>query len=100
MLALSQRHPKIPNPESETPLFPPSWSPEHLDPRQRLALQPFEEGAASGRDIGEPLGRAGRIERRDRVAAACHRYNLPGGGEVRRGFGDLNRAGVEKFEFE
>jgi hypothetical protein len=38
---------------------PPLSDPEHLDPRQELALQPFEEGAAGGRDIGEPPGRAG-----------------------------------------
>ena len=55
---------------------------------ERLALQPFEERAAGGRDIGEPPGRAGGIERRDRVTAACDRNNLPGGGEFRRGFGD------------
>src|SRR5215831_10100470 len=74
--------------------------PEHLNPRQRLALQPFEEGAAGGRDISQPPGRAGCIERRDRVTAARHRYNLPGGGEFRRGFRDLDRADVERFELE
>src|SRR5262249_2707558 len=79
---------------------PPLSDPEHLDPRQRLALQPFEERAAGGRDIGEPPGRAGSIERRDRVTAACHRNNLPGGGEFRRGFGDLDRADVERLELE
>src|SRR5262245_2965581 len=79
---------------------PPLSDPEHLDPRQRLAFQPFEEGAAGGRDIAEPPGRAGGIERRDRVAAACHSNNLPGGGEFRRGFGDFDRADVERFEFE
>src|SRR5713226_4787433 len=78
----------------------PSPDLEHLDPRQRLALQLFEEGAASGRHIGEPRGRAGGIERRDRVTAPCHRYNLPGGGEFRRRFGDLDRADVERFELE
>ena len=60
---------------------PPLSDPKHLDPWQRLALQPFEERPAGGRDIGEPPGRAGGIERRDRVTAACHRNNLPGGGE-------------------
>src|SRR5262249_56797089 len=58
--------------------------PEHLDPRQRLALQPFEEGAAGGRDITQPPGRAGCIERRDRGPAARHRYNLPRGGQCPR----------------
>src|SRR5262249_15941902 len=80
--------------------FGPLPGPEHLDPRQRLALQPFEEGAASGRDISEPPGHAGCIERRDRVTAARHRYNLPGGGEFRRGLRDLDRADVERFELE
>src|SRR5258708_19314872 len=78
----------------------PLSDPKHLDPRQRLALQPFEEGAAGSRDIGEPPGRAGGIERRDRVAAARHRNNLPGGGEFRRGFGDLARAALERLEPE
>src|SRR5262249_56333069 len=78
----------------------PSASPEPLDPGQRLALQPFEEGAAGGRNIGEPPARAGCIERRDRVTAARHRYNLPRGGEFRRGFGDLDRADVERLELE
>src|SRR5215471_3084708 len=78
----------------------PLCDPEHLDPRQRLALQPLEKGAASGRDISEPPGRAGGIERRDRVTAACHRNNLSGGGEFRRSFGDFDRADVERFELE
>src|SRR5215831_3864614 len=75
----------------------PLSDPEHLDPRQRFSLQPFEEGAAGGRDIAEPPGRAGSIERRDRVAATCHRYKLPVGGGFRRGFGDLDRADVERL---
>src|SRR5262245_18224813 len=78
----------------------PLSDPEHLDPRQGLPLQPFEEGAAGGRDISEPPGRAGRIERRDRVTAARHRDNVPGGGEFRRRFGDLNRADVERLRLE
>src|SRR5262249_44122893 len=34
---------------------------QHLDTRQGLALEPFEEGAAGGRDIGEALGHAGAV---------------------------------------
>ena len=46
---------------------------------ERLALQPFEERAAGGRDIGEPPGRAGGIERRDRPRRRTteQRYELP-----------------------
>src|SRR6516165_7420529 len=46
-----------------------------------------------GRPLSDP-------ERRDRVTAACHRNNLPGGGEFRRGFGDLDRADIERLELE
>ena len=49
---------------------------QRLDARQRLAFHPFEEGAAGGRDIGEFVGDAGRVERRDRVAAAGDRLQL------------------------
>ena len=39
-------------------------------PGQRLALQPFEERPARGRNIGETAGDARDIERRHRIAAA------------------------------
>src|SRR5215207_1589483 len=62
--------------------------PQRLHPRQRLAFEPFEEGAAGGRDIGELTGDTGVIQRRDGIAAACHRDELalPGarGGVARR----------------
>ena len=32
---------------------------QHFDARQRLAFQPFQEGAAGGRDIGQAAGDAG-----------------------------------------
>src|SRR5262245_31953516 len=47
-----------------------SFYPENLDPRQGFALQPFEEGAPGGRNIGKAVGHPGGIERRHRVAAA------------------------------
>src|SRR5262245_32096764 len=65
--------------------FPQSGGAQHLDARQRLAFEPLQKGAAGGRDIGEPLGHAGAVERGDRVAAACDRYKLSGGSEFRRG---------------
>src|SRR5438874_728386 len=72
-----------------------SFYPQHLDPRQDLALEPFEEGATGGRDVGEAIGNACGIERRDRVAAACDRNKLPGGREFRRRLGDLDCAGIK-----
>ena len=38
--------------------------------------------------------------RGDRITAACHTFNFSGGGEFRRGFGDLDGGGIERFEFE
>ena len=63
-----------------------SLHPQHLDARQRLAFHPFQERAAGGRHIGEPVGHAGRVERRDRVAAARHRDELAGRGQFGGGF--------------
>src|SRR6185437_10119788 len=51
---------------------------EHLDTRQRLALEPFEERAASGRDIGEPVGAARRVQSCHRIAAPGNRDELAG----------------------
>src|SRR6476620_12060031 len=53
----------------DDPKYRPSFCPEHLDPGQGFALQPFEEGAAGGRDVGEPPGHTGAVERRDRIPA-------------------------------
>src|SRR5215470_15189090 len=63
------------------------FRPQYLDPRQRLALEPFKERAAGGRDIAEPLGHARSVERGDRVAAPRNRYKLPGAREFRRRLG-------------
>ena len=46
---------------------------EDLDRRQRLALEEFEEGAAAGRDVADPVGDAVLGDRRERVAAAGDR---------------------------
>ena len=55
-----------------------SFYPQHLNSGQGLAFQPFQEGAAGGRNIGEAVGHACGIERRDRIAAARHRDKLAG----------------------
>ena len=64
---------------------------QHLDARQRLALEPFEKGAARGRHVGEAAGDAGHVERRHRVAAAGNTDKLAAAGEFRRRFRDLDR---------
>src|ERR1700681_3930325 len=74
--------------------------PQNLDPRQWLAFQPFEECAARRRHVGHSVSGTGRIEGRDRTAAPSHRDDLAGGGEFRRGFGDLDRAVVEGLHLE
>src|ERR1700730_18950055 len=61
--------------------------PQNLDPRQWLAFQPFEECAARRRHVGHSVSGTGRLEGRDRIAAASHRDDLARGGEVRRGLG-------------
>src|SRR5664279_2746738 len=43
---------------------------QDLDAGESLALQPFEESAASGRDECKIIGDAGMMERRDRLATA------------------------------
>src|SRR6266566_855210 len=81
------------------PLRPPADS-DHLDTRQSFTLQPFEEGTPGCGNVGEAIGRPGGVERGDRITAACHAFNFSGGGEFRRGFGDLDGGGIERFEFE
>src|SRR3546814_7658492 len=52
----------------------PSGGPlERRDAGQRLALQPFEEGAARGGDVAEPLLHARLGQRRHRVARSEER---------------------------
>ena len=55
---------------------------ERVDARQGLALEPFEERTAGGRDIGEVVGNAGMVERGHRVAAAGHRRQRAGAGAL------------------
>src|SRR5262249_56861558 len=59
-----------------------------------------EESAPGGGDVSETVGRTGGVEGCDRVTPTGHRYNLAGGGEFRRRFRDLDRADVERLEFE
>src|ERR1051326_8335045 len=73
---------------------------QDFDARQGLALEPFEESAAGGRNIGEPVAHARRIERRYRVAPARDRNQLAGPGELGRGFRDFDRAVVERLDLE
>ena len=74
--------------------------PQDFDARQGLAFEPFEEGAAGGRDIGEAAGGAGGIERRHGVAAAGDADKLAGGRQFGRGFGDFDGAVVERLDLE
>src|SRR6185312_6755660 len=49
---------------------------ERRHARQLASLEPFEEGAAGGRDIAELVDDAGMSQRRHRVAAACDAEQL------------------------
>ena len=71
------------------PSFRPRADSEYLDTRQSFTLQPFQEGPPGGGNVSEAIGRPGGVERGDRITAACHTFNFSGGGEFRRGFGDL-----------
>src|SRR5476649_116323 len=77
-----------------------SFLPQHLDPRQGLALKPFQESAAGCGYISQPVDDAGDVERGHRVATARHRDKLAGGGQFRRGLRDFDGAGVEGFHLE
>ena len=46
---------------------------QHRHGRQRLALEELEERAARGRDVGDAVGDAELVDRRERVAAAGDR---------------------------
>ena len=65
---------------------------QYLDTRQDLALEPFEEGAAGGRHIGEALGDARKVERRHGIAAARYADKPAIRGEFRRRFRDFDGA--------
>src|SRR5215475_5030062 len=53
--------------------FSPLSYSQHLDPRQGLPLQPFQESAAGCGYIAQAVGHARDIERRYRIAAARDR---------------------------
>ena len=63
-------------------------------------FQPFEEGAAGGRDVGELVGDARGIERGHGVAAAGHRDELAGLGQRRRLARERERALAEGGDLE
>src|SRR5918994_4365537 len=73
---------------------------ERFDAGQGLALEPFQEGAAGRRDVGEAVGHAGMVERRDRVAAARDRDELAGRRALRRMAGRGHRALIERRDLE
>src|SRR5690348_9972296 len=78
----------------------PSFLPQHLDAGQDLAFQPLQECAARGRDIGETVGDARGVERRDGVATARYGNKLACFAQFRRSFGYFDRTIVEWFHFE
>jgi hypothetical protein len=73
---------------------------EHLYTRQGLTLQPFQEGAAGGRNISKSLGHNRAIKGRDRVPAAGDRDELASLGQLRRRFRDFNCTLVEWLHLE
>src|SRR5208283_227485 len=73
---------------------------KRFDTGQKLALKPFEKGAAGCRDISEVLRDIGLIEGRDGVAAAGDRIQCADLGELRRDLGDRHRAGLERRHLE
>ena len=66
------------------------------DRRQRLALEEFEERAAAGRDVADPVGDAELGDRGERVAAAGDRERV----RCRDRLGDGLRAAGERVELE
>ena len=62
------------------------------DAGQLVAGEELERGAAAGRDVAEPVGDAGLVRRRDRLAAADQGEAGAGGERVRHRAG----AGVER----
>src|SRR5262249_60802229 len=78
--------------------FLPRADSERLDARQSFTLQPFEEGAPGGGDVGEAICRASGVERGDRITATCHSYNFSGGGEPHLGFRDPHGTAREALE--
>src|ERR1700720_1586211 len=74
--------------------------PQYLDPGEGLAFEPFEEGAARGRHIGETVRDARLVEGGDRVAPAADRDELAGLREFGRRLRDLDCADVEGLLLE
>src|SRR3546814_4813057 len=73
---------------------------QRVDARQRLALHPFEERAARGRDKGEIVRYAGLVERRDRIAAARDRDQRSFARQRRGGPGERDGRSVEGRRLE
>src|SRR5438270_4414013 len=77
-----------------------SLLPQNLDPWQRFALHPFQEGAAGCGHICELFHDARHIEGGNRIAAAGDRHELAALGARCRIFGDLDRGLFEWMQFE
>src|SRR4029078_10755267 len=73
---------------------------ECSDARKLLPLEPFEEGAAGRRDIGELVLDTRCGERRDRIAAAGDRKQAPGLRQFRRLSRDPHGTGIEGRDLE
>ena len=73
---------------------------ERLDAGQRLALQPFEEGAARGRDVAEIVRHARVVQGGDGVAAAGDGEELARARALRRMLRRGDRGAVERLLLE
>ncbi|EGE56036.1 hypothetical protein RHECNPAF_770084 [Rhizobium etli CNPAF512] len=97
-------HPPIARCDADAFFAPRRWvlsgGVEDGDAGKFLAFHPFQEGAAGGRDIGEIVGNAGMVERRDGVAATGNRGQLSGCGALSGIFRGSDGCGIEGLDFE
>jgi hypothetical protein len=80
--------------------FHPASPGQRRDAGQLAAFQPFEEGAAGGRDIGELLGHLGYGERGHRIAAAGDAEQPAGSGKCSNPLRHRHRGPLEGTCFE
>src|SRR5437016_6293265 len=73
---------------------------ERRHARQFAAFEPFEKGAAGGRDVAEIVDDPGGGEGRDRVAAAGDAHQLGPAGQLGDFFGDRRGGAVEGRSLE
>src|SRR5438477_11248045 len=77
-----------------------SGGPERLDPWEFPAFEPFEKGAAGGRDITELVHDPGHGERRYGVAAAGDAHQCAGTGQFGGLFRQRDRGALEGRRLE